>query len=174
VVTFSCNFTCPWCQNYRISKSSPLEERGEDISPEEFLKLMKRYNCQGTSISFNEPTLLFEYSLDVFTLSKREGYYNTFVTNGYMTSEALGLLMDHGLDAMNVDVKGSAEVVRKYCGADVEMVWRNARVAKKRGIHIEITTLIIPGVNDDEVCLRGISSRIREHLGESTPWHGKA
>jgi pyruvate formate lyase activating enzyme len=171
VGTFSCNFTCPWCQNYRISKSSPLEERGEDISPEEFLKLMKRYNCQGTSMSFNEPTLLFEYSLEIFVLTRREGYYNTFVTNGYVTSEALGLLIDHGLDAMNVDIKGSAEVVKKYCDADVEMVWRNAREAKKRGVHIEITTLIIPGVNDDEVCLRGISSRIREDLGKSTPWH---
>lgn len=171
VGTWSCNFDCPWCQNYDISKSPQRIGEGEYISPEDFMKLMKRHNCQGTSISFNEPILLLEYSLHVFDLARREGYYNTYVTNGYMTTEALQLLIEHGLDAMNIDIKGDAEAVKDHCKADVGRVWKNAGLAKQHGIWIELTTLIIPGVNDDEECLRSIAGRIMTEFGEDTPWH---
>ncbi|MEX2722382.1 MAG: AmmeMemoRadiSam system radical SAM enzyme [Candidatus Freyarchaeota archaeon] len=167
--SWSCNFTCPWCQNWEISKHPPDEFKNY-VSPEQFMRLVKAYRCQGTSISFNEPTLLLEYSLDVFRLAKKMGYYNTYVTNGYMTPQALELLIESGLDAMNVDVKGCKETVQKYCGADVEHVWRNIHESKKRGIHIEITTLVIPRVNDDVDCLRSIAQRIREE-DENIPWH---
>jgi pyruvate formate lyase activating enzyme len=180
VGSYGCNFVCPWCQNWAISKSVPSLDFFDQtfsqkvcnyISPERLVQLVKEMGCQGTSISFNEPTLLLEYSLDVFTLAQKEGYYNTYVTNGYMSSNALNLLVEHGLDAMNVDVKGCKDAVRRYCGADVGKVWRNIRAAKRKGVHIEITTLVIPGVNDDTNCLRGIASRIRDAAGEDTPWH---
>jgi len=100
-----------------------------------------------------------------------EGFYNTYVTNGYMTLDALELLMEHGLDAANFDVKGDEEAVRRYCDADVEKVWRNIVEAKRHGVHVEIATLVIPGVNDDEECLRGIAGRIRRDVGADTPWH---
>lgn len=166
-----CNFSCPWCQNWDISKSVPNPARSNYVSPERFVQMVKEMGCLGTSISFNEPTLLLEYSLDVFELAKKEGYYNTYVTNGYMSADALGLLVEHGLDAMNVDLKGCEEAVRRYCGADVEKVWRNIKEAKEKSVHIEITTLIIPRVNDDEECLRSIASRIVKDVGENTPWH---
>ncbi len=169
--SWGCNFSCPWCQNYDISKSTPDLSRCNHVSPENFIKLMKEERCQGTSISFNEPTLLFEYSLDVFDLAKKEGYYNTYVTNGYMTSEVLRSLVEHGLDAANFDMKGDEEVVRKYCGTDVEKVWRNIVEAKRLGVHVEITTLVIPDINDDEECLRSIARRIRREAGKDTPWH---
>ncbi|HUV02660.1 MAG TPA: radical SAM protein [Desulfobacteria bacterium] len=171
VGSYGCNFACPWCQNWAISKSVPTPVACNYISPERLVQLVKEMGCQGTSLSFNEPTLLLEYSLDVCTLAQKEGYYNTYVTNGYMSSDALNLLVEHGLDAMNVDVKGCKDAVRRYCGADVEVVWRNIRAAKRKGVHIEITTLVIPGVNDDADCLRGIASRIRDDAGEGTPWH---
>jgi pyruvate formate lyase activating enzyme len=114
------------------------------LNPSEFMKVMKRYDCQGTSISFNEPTLLLEYALDVFDLARAAGYYNTYVTNGYMSEGALKLLAEHGLDAMNLDVRGDRKVIQRYCGADVDKVWRNAAEAKKLRIHVEITTLVIP------------------------------
>jgi pyruvate formate lyase activating enzyme len=171
VGSWSCNFTCPWCQNFSISKTPPGLERSNYISPQKFIKLMKEEKCQGTSISLNEPTLLLEYSLEVFNLAKKEGYYNTYVTNGYMTQEALKLLVEHGLSATNFDVKGDKETVEKYCSADVEKVWRNIREAKRSGAHVEITTLVIPGVNDDEECLRSIAHRIRRKADENTPWH---
>ncbi|MEM1525454.1 MAG: AmmeMemoRadiSam system radical SAM enzyme [Nitrososphaerales archaeon] len=169
--SWSCNFTCPWCQNFEISKFAPDINKSNYLSPKAFVRAVREEDCQGTSISFNEPTLLLEYSLDVFKIAKEEGFYNTFVTNGYMSLEALRLLRVHGLDAMNVDIKGDEEVVRRYCGADVNKVWRNCLEAIKLGIWIEITTLIIPGLNDDEDCLRGIASRIKKELGENTPWH---
>ena len=173
VGSYSCNFSCPWCQNWEISRSVPVPNsaRYNYLPPERFVRMVKEEGCQGTSISFNEPTLLLEYSLDVFELAKREGYYNTYVTNGYMSAEALRVLVEHGLDAMNVDVKGCEEAVKRYCGADVELVWRNIKEAKEKGVHIEITTLIIPCVNDDEECLRSIASRIRRDIGANTPWH---
>jgi len=171
VGTWSCNFTCPWCQNEDISKHPENVGKGRYVSPEDFVWGIEKYNLQGTSISFNEPTLLLEYSLDVFDLAKKEGFYNTYITNGYMSTEALKLLIEHGLDAMNIDIKGDKKAVRRYCEADVEKVWRNARLAKENNVWIEVTTLVIPGVNDDEECLRGIASRIRDELGEGTPWH---
>ena len=166
---WSCNFACPWCQNWDISKQPP--SGGEFITPDEFVELAARRGCQGTSISFNEPTLSLEWSLDVFPLAREAGLYNTFVTNGYMTDRALELLVGAGLDGMNVDVKGDAEAVERYCGADVEVVWRNCRRARELGVWIELTTLVIPGVNDDDECLEGIARRFVADLGPDTPWH---
>ncbi len=169
--SWSCNFTCPWCQNYDISKSPQKIGKGQYIEPEAFIELVKRYHCQGTSVSFNEPTLLFEYSLDVFDLARHEGYYNTYVTNGYMTKQALEMLVTHGLDGMNIDIKGEAEAVRKFCTADVNIVWRNAVGAREHGVWVELTTLIIPSVNDTEDGLSRIARRIKSELGDDIPWH---
>lgn len=169
--SWSCNFGCPWCQNYHISKVAP-PKRGQYVAPERFIDLTENTACQGTSISFNEPTLSLEWSLDVFRLARRRGLYTTYVTNGYMTPEALELLVEAGLDAMNVDIKGDAEAVRKYCkGIDVEKVWSICRLGASLGVHIEITTLVIPGVNDSERVLRQIAERIAVELGPQIPWH---
>jgi pyruvate formate lyase activating enzyme len=107
----------------------------------------------------------------VFRLAHAQGLYNTYVTNGYMTLEALQLLAEAGLDAMNVDVKGDAQVVRQFCQTDVESVWRNCALARERGIHVEITTLVIPGVNDGDEVLGRIAERIAADLGSDVPWH---
>ncbi len=171
VGTWSCNFACPWCQNWDISKSPQNVGKGEYISPNALVELVGRYGCQGTSMSFNEPTLLFEYSLAVFSLAREAGYYNTLVTNGYMTGKAISMLVEHGLDAANIDVKGDAGLVSDYCGADVEVVWRNAVLAKTLDIWVELTTLIIPGLNDSKDVLRAIAARIRNDLGDDVPWH---
>ncbi|MEN3046433.1 MAG: AmmeMemoRadiSam system radical SAM enzyme [Candidatus Hydrothermales bacterium] len=171
VGSFSCNFLCPWCQNFEISKTPENIGKGEFIPPEKFIEIMEFYKCEGTSISFNEPTLLFEYSVDVFKLAKNKNYYNTFVSNGYMTEEALNILIDSGLDAISFDIKGSREFVKKYCGADVEKVWRNIKISKKKGLWVEIVTLVIEGFNDNEKDIKDIARRIKEEIGEDTPYH---
>jgi pyruvate formate lyase activating enzyme len=136
------------------------------------IELTERSGCSGTSISFNEPTLSLEWSLDVFRLARAHGLYNTYVTNGYMTPEALDALIDAGLDAMNVDVKGDAAGVRKYCkGIDVEQVWAACRLARARGVHVEITTLIVPTVNDAPTVLHDLAARIATELGPEVAWH---
>ncbi len=127
--------------------------------------------CKGTSLSFNEPTLMFEYAIDLFPLAKRKGLKNTFVSNGYMTLKALQMLKEAGLDAINFDVKGDKQAVREYCQADVDVVWRNIKEAKKLGLHVEVTNLIVPDVNDSK---EKILELIRKHLqaaGADTPLH---
>lgn len=174
--TYGCNFSCFWCQNHHLSKTDPSKasqfaSSDEFISPKRFIEIALKRKCEGTSISFNEPTLLFEYSLEVFKLAKHNGLYNTYVTNGYMTEEVLRDLVNAGLDAMNIDIKGDSEMVQKYCGADVEKVWRNAKLAKELGVHIEITTLLIPEFNSKDEIVRKITERIYNELGELTPYH---
>jgi pyruvate formate lyase activating enzyme len=172
--SWSCNFACPWCQNWDISKTAP-PAIGDYVSPARFVQMAEAQGCRGTSISFNEPTLSLEWSLDVFRLARDRGLYNTYVTNGYMTAEALGLLIEAGLDAMNVDVKGDAAAVARFCkGVQVEKVWAVCKLARSKGIHMEITTLVIPGVNDADATLRGIAERIVADLGPDVPWHVSA
>lgn len=169
--TSGCSFNCPWCQNYELSRARPEDLGAQYFGPEDLVEFAVKNRVPGLSYSFNEPTLQLEHALAAFPQAKEAGLYNTYVTNGYMTYESLDLLIDHGLDAMNIDIKGNRDTVRKYCGGNVEYVWRNARMAQERGIHIEITTLVIPGVNDNESCLREIAKRIKEELGENTPFH---
>ena len=174
--TYGCNFSCFWCQNHHISKQNALKldhlGMSQDyLSPERFINIALKNDCSGTSISFNEPTLLFEYSTEIFKLAKQNGLYNTYVTNGYMTKDVLKDLADSGLDAMNIDIKGDSEMVQKYCGVDVEKVWRNAKLAKELGVHIEITTLLIHELNSKNDIIREVAERIYNELGDSTPYH---
>jgi pyruvate formate lyase activating enzyme len=176
VGTYGCNFSCFWCQNHHLSHPSKkiieiVEKSHDFLSPEKLIEIALKNDCQGTSISFNEPTLLFEYSLEVFKLAREKNLYNTYVTNGYMTEEVLKDLVDGGLDAMNIDIKGDSGMVQKYCGADVEKVWRNAKLAKELGVHIEITTLLIDGLNSGEKPIKSIAERIKKDLGNDIPYH---
>lgn len=169
--SWSCNFSCPWCQNWEISQVAPPES-GDLVSPRHMVELAVSYQCRGMSISFNEPTLSLEWAIDVFRLARTRGLYNTFVTNGYMTPEALDMLIDAGLNGINVDIKGNAAEVRRYCkGIEVERVWGLCQQARARGLHLEITTLVVPGVNDSDTTLRTLSRRIASELGSQVPWH---
>jgi pyruvate formate lyase activating enzyme len=159
--TWSCNFPCPWCQNYHLSRRPP-PSLGNFIPPEDVVRRAAAAGDDGICISFNEPTLLFEYCLDLFPLSKERGLYNCFVSNGYMTLEALRMLKDSGLDAIKIDVKGNKEVYESYCAADSDIVWRNIREANCLGLHVEVVNLIISGLNDDDHCLEEVIQRCRE------------
>ncbi len=133
--------------------------------------MAKKEGCQGVSLSFNEPTLLLEWAVDLFPLARKAGLHTTFVTNGYMSEEALEVLVAAGLDGANVDWKGGPAALQRFCGADFEVVARNSRLLRLHGVHVEVTTLVIPGVNDDAETLRLLAERIREELGSTTPWH---
>lgn len=176
VGSYGCNFSCFWCQNHRISHPEPsvkakIESWKNYLSPQNLIEKALNQKCEGTSISFNEPTLLFEYALDVFDLAREKDLYNTYVSNGYMTKQVAQDLITHGLDAINIDVKGDAEMVRKYCGADVEKVWRNAQFFIERGVHVEITTLLIEGFNTSIEVVKDIANRIGKELGKDVPFH---
>jgi pyruvate formate lyase activating enzyme len=174
--TFGCNFSCFWCQNYHLSHPKDniinlSKKSGRFFTPTEIIEIGKKNSCQGTSVSFNEPTLLFEYSLELFKAAKKEGLYNTYVSNGYMTKRVLQDLIKHGLDAMNIDIKGDNNMVKQFCGIDNEKVWRNIIFAKQHGVHVEVTTLLLEDFNTDENTIKAISERIVSELGKETPFH---
>ncbi|MHA1276045.1 MAG: AmmeMemoRadiSam system radical SAM enzyme [Candidatus Helarchaeota archaeon] len=172
VGTWGCNFSCPFCQNWEISKTPPTTHNLQNfLSPDQFLTLMKQFNSQGTSFSLNEPTLLLEYVKDIMTLMKPLGYYQTYVTNMYMTEEALNLLIECGCDAFCANVKGDQAFYERNCGTNVAIVWRNLKSAKELGAHVEVVTLVIPDENDSTTTLTGIAENIKRFLGPDTPWH---
>ena len=171
VGSWGCNFACPWCQNWSTSRTE-VPGSCDFKAPEAFVAQAVRQGCQGTSISFNEPTLSLEWSLDVLRLARIHGLYNTFVTNGYLTAAAIELLAEAGLDALNIDIKGDSAVLINHAdGIDVEHVWKRCGQSLELGLHLEITTLVIPGINDSQACLTGIAKRIASDLGRDTPWH---
>lgn len=170
--TWGCNFHCRHCQNWTISQSLPRGE-GYKISPEASVELARRYGCQGIAWTYNEPTVWFEYTLDGAKLAKKEGLYTVYVTNGFLSEEALDLLGPY-LDALSLDVKGFSD--RFYMKLAKVSRWRKVleiaeRAKRKWGMHVEIVTNVIPTMNDDEEQLRGIARWIRESLGPETPWH---
>ncbi len=168
---WSCNFGCPWCQNWSISRVPPPTAL-RYVSPSHFVGLAEQLACGGVSLSYNEPTLALEWALDVFRLARARGLTAALVSNGYMTPAALALLIEAGLDAMNIDIKGGAAAVWQYSkGVDVEKVWAACGQVRAHAVHLEITTLVIPGVNDDDATLCSIASRIAGELGTDVPWH---
>ncbi len=172
VGSWGCNASCPFCQNFDISKRLPIPELTKYVSPERFIAMALSRGSEGTSISFNEAaTLMLEWNLEVFGIAKKKGLYNTIVTNGYMTKEALNLMVDAGLDAANVDVKGCEPQVSKLCGISLQPVLDNVSYMIERGVHVELTTLVVPGLSDSQDCIRTLAKWVLENAGPKTPWH---
>ena len=173
IATPGCNFRCKWCQNADISQA-PRQNRyleGPQTSPEEILASAQRANCESIAYTYTEPTIFFEYSYDIAHLAREAGLANVYVTNGYMTEEMLDE-MDPLLDAANVDLKGfREEVYRRYAGARLQPVLDSLKKMKELDIWVEVTTLIIPGINDDPEELGDAANFIAEELGPETPWH---
>ncbi len=168
--TYSCNFQCPWCQNWHLSKRPPPDN--QILEPSEVIDATLKANDSGICASFNEPTLLFEYLLDLFPLARQSGLYCTMVSNGYMSPEALKMLRDAGLDAINMDVKGDDRTYG-YCvrrGKSTH-VWQNARLAVRSGLHLEMVNLIVPGVNDNEDALKDVVEMHLKYAGQHIPIH---
>jgi pyruvate formate lyase activating enzyme len=170
--TWSCNFDCVWCQNHHLSKTAPQPSKASFYSPEKIVEVAVSGGDDGLCSSFQEPTILTEWNLQVFRLGSKRGLYCCYVSNGYMTLEALRLLKEAGMDGLKIDIKGEAETYQKYCGgADVEKVWRNIREARRMGFHVEVVNLVVTDVNDDEECLRWVVERHLKEAGPETPLH---
>jgi len=177
VGTYGCNMRCGHCQNWQIAHVNLTELKSERfaeyISPEKLIDLAKESNSRGIAWTYNEPTIWFEYTYDGAILAKKNGLYTVYVTNGYITSEALDTIGPY-LDAFRVDVKGfTSDFYFKLAKIkDFKPVLESAERAKKKwGMHVEIITLVIPTMNDDETQLKGIAEWIRDKLGKETPWH---
>jgi pyruvate formate lyase activating enzyme len=173
IATPGCNFRCRWCQNWEISQM--VRERhfimGEEASPKQIVAAARRAGCRSIAYTYTEPTIFFEYAYDTARLAHGDGLANIYVTNGYMTEEMLETF-DPYLDAANVDLKAFRdETYRRYVGARLQPVLDAMKVMKRLGIWLEVTTLVIPGVNDDPAELRDAASFVAQELGVETPWH---
>ncbi|MDD2234982.1 MAG: AmmeMemoRadiSam system radical SAM enzyme [Desulfitobacteriaceae bacterium] len=168
-----CNFRCPWCQNWEISQRSkpnkPVE--GIEISPEEHVKRTLAYSCLSIAYTYSEPTIYVEYALDTMKLAREEGLKNVWVSNGYMSRETLDTIVPY-LDAANIDFKGPNDgIYEEYCGGKAEPIMENLKYLCKAEVHVEITTLVIPGINDKPEQLDKIAQFIAWELGPEVPWH---
>ena len=178
IATVGCNMRCLWCQNYDISQCTKenlsrdeiTNRMGVEMTPEQVIKDAKKYNCPSISYTYTEPTIFLEFALDTMKLAQKAGLKNVWVSNGYMTKETLDLITPY-LDAINVDLKGFDEAnYLKYSGAKLRPVLDNIREIYKRGIHLEVTTLIVPGVNDDKKQLSDIA-KFLAGISKKIPWH---
>jgi len=172
IATVGCNFRCLNCQNYEISQLPKDHEQiiGRDIAPEKIVEDALSYNCKSISYTYTEPTIFFEYAYEVAKIASSKSIKNVFVTNGYITRGALKEIKPY-LHAANIDLKSfSDETYKKICGAKLEEVLDCIRSYKEMGIWIEVTTLIIPEVNDSISELRHIANFICS-VGPEIPWH---
>jgi pyruvate formate lyase activating enzyme len=169
--TVGCNWRCKYCQNAEISQEREIV--GQPLSPTRAVAWARRYGCAGITFTYNEPTIFAEYALDVIREARAAGLFANFVTNGYMTPEAVERLGPH-LDAVSVDFKGSGEpgFLRKYVSAKgPEPILESAVALQRHGTHVEITDLIVPTVGDSEEAIRSLARFVVDRLGPATPFH---
>ena len=173
VATVGCNFRCSFCQNYLISQSLSEAEGsvpGETVSPDELVRSALKRHCHSISYTYTEPTVFFEYALETAQLATAAGLGNCFVSNGFMTPEAVDAIAPY-LDAINVDLKSfNPEVYRKIMGGRLEGVLDTLAYLHKKGIWLEVTTLVVEDMNDSEEEIRQIA-RFIAGLSRDIPWH---
>jgi len=169
-----CNFKCRHCQNWQISQADRTNSRLVPISPEEGVARAIAEGCASISWTYNEPTIWHEYALDMGTLARSRGLGTCYVTNGYITEEALRELAPM-LSAFRVDLKAfTDDFYRKICGAHLQPVLDAAVLARELKMHIETVTLVIPGLNDSREEIDALIRWVIENLGPDTPMHFSA
>lgn len=173
LATLGCNFRCGFCQNWSISQknySGGVSAREDEVMPQEIIEQAVINNCRSISYTYTEPTIFFEYALDIAKLAKAKGLYNVFVTNGYMSRQCIEVIKPY-LDAANVDLKFFREsAYRNICASSLKPVLDSIRLMHELGIWVEITTLIVPGENDSEGELKQIADFIAS-VSCDIPWH---
>jgi pyruvate formate lyase activating enzyme len=173
VATVGCNFACDFCQNWQISQAREAERlgvSGEAMTPEEIVDHARLAGCQSIAYTYTEPTIFFEYAYAAARLAREAGLYNLFVTNGFMTKEALETIHPW-LDAANVDLKSFDDATyRRLCHGRLAPVLDTIRRMHELNIWVEVTTLVIPGQNDSPAELKKIAAFIAG-VGPEIPWH---
>jgi pyruvate formate lyase activating enzyme len=171
VAAAGCNFRCQFCDNWMISQDK--EVAGKPFPPADVVKAAREQNCQGIAYTYTEPTIYMEYARDTAELAHQVGFFNTFVTNGYMTPEAVREIAPY-LDAATVDFKaaGDPDFYKSVSAVPtVTPIYEALKELKLRGVHIEITNLVIPKLGDDMQKIQQMAEWIKNYLGKDTPFH---
>lgn len=173
IATVGCNLACLFCQNWDISQDPKPKNPilGEKITPQQIVNETLKSKCQSIAYTYTEPTIFLELALDTMKIAKKKGLRNIWVSNGFMSPQTLELVTPY-LDAINVDLKSFSEkFYKEICNGRLRPVLENLKEIYKKKIHLEITTLIIPGFNDSEKELYQIAQFIKKELGAEIPWH---
>jgi pyruvate formate lyase activating enzyme len=181
--SFGCNYRCKQCLNWWCSWGEPAttilkklaagkrEKRFVKTQPQELIDLCLQSDLKSIAFTYNEPTIWLEYALDIAKLAKKRGLKTLFVTNGSWSKEALEMIGPY-LDAANIDFKGFSQKTYAKMGAFWGQLLENTKLAqKKHQIFIELTTVLIPGINDSPSELKKMAVWIVKNLGPKTPWH---
>jgi pyruvate formate lyase activating enzyme len=172
IAVAGCNMRCLFCQNWQISQARPDEVAAYDMPPEKVLDEALKNDCPFIVYTYTEPTIFYEYMLDISRLAKAKGLKNGMHSCGYINEEPLKELLKY-MDAVNVDLKGFSEDFYKKMGsmAELKYVLETLKTIKKEGVWLEITNLLIPAQNDDPAEIRKMCEWIKENLGDEVPIH---
>ncbi len=172
--SLGCNFKCDNCQNYEISQIKSIKkilDNFDNINPERIVEEAIGNDCQAIAYTYNEPTINIEYYIDIMRIAQANGLKNLWVSNGYMSDECLKKIFPY-MDAINIDLKSfDNNFYNNVCSAKLKPVLNNLKKIKQEQIHLEVTTLIIPGLSDDIKTLSQIANFLSEELDSDTPWH---
>jgi len=172
IATAGCNFRCRHCQNSDISQVDPESSyvMGRQLPPRRVVDYAVEYKCKSISYTYTEPTIFMEYAYDTARIAREEGIKNAFVTNGCMTEESLKFFHPY-LEAANVDLKAySDDFYRQVCNGTLAPVLANIKTMKELGVWVEVTTLLIPGMNDSPEEIKQIA-RFINSVDAGIPWH---
>lgn len=173
IATPGCNFSCSWCQNWEISQVPRNQHfiAGRKLDPEEIVASALRAGCRSIAYTYTEPTVFFEYCLETAMLAKKAGLANVFVSNGYMSGEMLEMISPY-LDGANIDLKAFSDTTyKKHIGGRLQPVLDSLLKLRQLGVWTEVTTLIVPGINDGLDELQDIAGFVATDLGPEVPWH---
>ncbi len=167
--TVGCNFKCPFCQNWQISQTNVIDNSIGEVTPYDMMNIVAKYKCDGVAYTYNEPSIFYPYAKDIGELVALKGAINIFVTNGYESEEELEDM--DWVDAMNIDLKSfNKEYYKKELKGNLEYVLDTIKKAYEKGIWIEITTLLIEGVNNSDEEINKMAEFISS-ISVDIPWH---
>ena len=171
LATVGCNLLCRNCQNWEISQENPENAEAHLLPPEEVAPLAKRHRCRSVAYTYTDPVVFFEYTFDSCVKTREAGLKNVMVTAGYMNREPAEKLY-RVADAANIDLKAMSDAFyRDVCGATLAPVLNTLVLARSLGVHVEVTNLVIPTLNDRDRELRAVARWVAENLGRETPLH---